>query len=61
MTEPNSDSNINQSARELAQKEWRRPFLRKLPIEATAGSTGKASGAHNDGSGNKNGDVTNLS
>ncbi len=46
---------------ELAQKEWRRPVLRKLPIAATAGSTGKASATHNDGNVSKNGDVQNLS
>jgi hypothetical protein len=61
MSGPNIDSNLRQSAREPALKEWRRPALRKLPIDATAGSTAKASGAQNDGSGTKSGDVSNLS
>jgi hypothetical protein len=51
----------NQPAHESAQKEWRRPDLRKLPIDATAGSSAKASGAQNDGNTNKSGDVSNLS
>jgi hypothetical protein len=51
----------DQSTRKLAQKEWHRPSLRKLPIAATAGSTGKAAGAQNDGNTNKSGDVSNLS
>jgi len=51
----------DQTTRELSQKEWRTPFLRKLPIAATASSMGKAPAAHNDGNMNKNGDISNLS
>jgi hypothetical protein len=36
-----SDSSMRRSAREPAQKEWRRPDLRKLPIGATASTSGK--------------------
>jgi hypothetical protein len=54
----NGDSKL---APGLARKEWRPPGLRKLPIAATAGSTGKASGANNDGNGTKSGDVSNVS
>ena len=35
---PNSDNNMRELER--AQKEWRRPELRKLPISATAGNKG---------------------
>jgi hypothetical protein len=56
MTGPNS----NQLARELSRKEWRTPFLRKLPIAATAHS-GKTPGAGDDGTSSKNGDIRNLS
>ena len=61
MTGPNIDRNMRQSVRESAQKEWRTPSLRKLPIDATAGSTAKAAGAQNDGNTNKSGDVSNVS
>jgi hypothetical protein len=65
MTGPNIDSPSapSHAERELSKKEWRRPVLRKLPIAATAtgGGTGKSSGAHNDGSGSKSGDVSSLS
>ncbi len=61
-----SNDNIGQSARdravpELALKEWSPPSLRKLAISATAGSGGKHSGAQNDGTGTKSGDVSNFS
>jgi hypothetical protein len=66
MTEPNLDISMrqsqgDQSRRESAQKEWRRPALRKLPIAATAHSTGKQAGVQNDGNVNKGGDIFNLS
>jgi hypothetical protein len=66
MTEPNIDirmrqSEGDQSRRELAQKEWRRPDLRKLPIAATAHSQSKQVGVQNDGNVNKGGDIFNLS
>ena len=40
-----------------AQREWRRPVLRKLPIAATAG--GKTGG--NEGSGQGKGDASQIS
>jgi hypothetical protein len=57
MTGLSGDSEI----RHIAQKEWRRPSLRKLPIAATAGSTAKAFGAQNDGNAAKSGDILNQS
>jgi hypothetical protein len=42
-----------------AQKEWRRPGLRRLPIAATSGS-GKATISGNDGQGGGKGDVATL-
>jgi hypothetical protein len=42
---PDSDRNV----REVTLKEWRRPELSKLPIEATSGSTEKP-GANNSDS-----------
>lgn len=60
-TEPNGADDMRQSVRELGQKEWRQPILRKLPIAATAGSSGKASGAQNDGNTSKSGDVSHVS
>ena len=39
----------NSNSTELAQKEWRRPELRKLPIEATSGSTSKGGPNNADG------------
>jgi hypothetical protein len=49
----NSDSNM----RESAQKEWRRPALRKLQIAATAG----AKRAGDEGNTKKSGDSDPLS
>jgi hypothetical protein len=45
----------------LGRKDWHRPTLRKLPIEATAGSVGKAMGPQDDGNTKKVGDVLNFS
>jgi hypothetical protein len=42
-----NDTNV----RDSGQKEWRRPVLRKLSIEATAGSTSKTGSANSDGGG----------
>jgi hypothetical protein len=50
-------SNSDRNMRESAQKEWRRPGLRKLPIAATAGS--KRAG--NEGNTKKDGDSDPLS
>ena len=66
MTAPNLDSTMrkseqDQSRRELAQKEWRRPVLRKLPIAETAHSTSKLGGNQDDGNQNKGGDIMHLS
>jgi hypothetical protein len=66
MSAPNMESTMRQSARdearrELTQKEWRRPVLRKLPIAETAHTMGKTAGLQDDGMGGKNGDIRNLS
>jgi hypothetical protein len=42
MTEGAREKNMHHSTPEPAQKEWRRPSLRKLPIAATA--SGKSGG-----------------
>jgi hypothetical protein len=42
MTPLNSDTNAG------AQKEWHRPELKKLPIEATSGSPSKTGSANAD-------------
>jgi hypothetical protein len=67
MSAPNNiDSTMRQSApdqvrRELGQKEWRRPELRKLPIAATANSGSKMPGGQDDGNTKKVGDIQHLS
>jgi len=41
-------SNADSKARESHPKEWRRPELRKLPVEATASSPSKGGLANSD-------------
>jgi hypothetical protein len=50
---------IYSEGRQTAKKEWRQPALRRLPIEATAGS-GKAVIRGDDGVGGGKGDVSLL-
>ena len=53
------EQDMTESTREPAQREWRPPLLRSLPIAATAGS-GKATIRGNDGQGGGKGDVSTL-
>jgi hypothetical protein len=52
-----ADENMTEVSNEPSRREWRRPSLRRLPIEATAGS-GKATIKGNDGQGGGKGDVS---
>ena len=47
---------LTESMTKLDKKEWREPRLRRLPIAATAQSSGKGGNAGDDG-GNKVGDA----
>jgi hypothetical protein len=49
--------NLTNAAHHTAQKEWRQPQLRKLPIAATAQSN-KPGGNSNDGGSMGKGEVT---
>jgi hypothetical protein len=55
---PTAGQKTDSNAREFTQKEWRRPELRKLPIESTANSPSKTGVANSDVAGPKTADST---